>query len=125
MTLRDAGANNLMSLVTLSKPRTDTTASLYLPARSGLTDCGPVSFARPVVPAALNAEPNQIVRPNDSIDEGNLPGFLLVALRADLDISPSEQQPGILARFDTIKTRADAGNYVSEVQQKIHTAKGR
>jgi phospholipase C len=127
LTQRDANANNLMSLVSLSSPRGDAPMVLPNPAQSGLTDCDPVSFKRIVATTASSAaaglDVTQIPRPLDSINEGNLPGFLLAALRADLALSPPAQGPAIMAQFSAIKTRADAALYVSGVQPKVRAAR--
>jgi hypothetical protein len=54
----------------------------------------------------------------DPLNEGNIPGFLFVALRSDLMASAPEQRPAILAKFQTLKTRADAQQYLDEVRTK-------
>jgi len=124
MTQRDANAANLMTLIAQSTPRGNTPTTLPAPAQSGVTGCDPVAFDRrgattPVVqPTVL-----PVTRPQDSMNEGNLPGFLFVVLRSELAISPPEQRAGILARFGTIKTRQDAANYVSEVTPKVRGAR--
>jgi phospholipase C len=124
MTQRDTNAHNVMTLATLSTPRADAPTTLPTPAQSGATDCDPVSldlliatrpsFATGVLP---------VTRPQDSINEGNLPGFLFVALRHDLALSPPEQRVRILARFNTLKTRQQAAIYVGEVMPKVRVAR--
>ena len=64
-----------------------------------------------------------VTRPQDSINEGNLPGFLLVVLRHDLALSLTEQRAGVLARFKALRTRQDAANYLSEVAPKVRGAR--
>jgi phospholipase C len=128
MTQRDANANNLMPLVSLSSPRGDAPTTLPPPTLSGLTDCDPVSFDRRVAPArapgeAPEGEAFPVTRPQDSINEGNLPGFLFVVLRSDLALSPPPQRAAIMARFSTVKTRTDAAHYVSEVRPKVRAAR--
>jgi len=124
MTQRDARAANLMTLITQSTPRSDTPATLHAPAPSGVTGCDPVSFDRRLATGpAVQSAVLPVTRPQDSIDEGNLPGFLSVVLRSDLALTPPEQQAGVLARFNTIKTRQDAASYVSEVAPKVRAAR--
>jgi phospholipase C len=59
----------------------------------------------------------------ESVNDGNLPGVLQAALRSDLAVSPPEQRPQILARVSSIKTRAEAGDYLEQVRQKVRVAK--
>jgi phospholipase C len=124
MTQRDANAKNLMPLVRLLTPRGDTPTTLPRPAQSGVTDCDPVSFDRRVA-TAPSGRPQvlPVIRPQDPINEGNLPGFLFVLLRSHLAVSPPEQRAGIVARFNTIRTRQDAARYVSEVVPKVRDAR--
>ena len=124
MTQRDVNAQNLISLVSLSSPRTDTPSSLPAPVGSGVTGCDPVSFDRTIATLSSGAmEVVPVARPNDSLDEGNLPGFLFVALRSDLALSPPEERPAKMARFSTITTRADASEYMEEIRLKIRSAR--
>jgi phospholipase C len=124
MTQRDAGANNLMPLVSLSSPRGDTPTVLKMPAQSGVTGCDPVSFQR----RAATTAPDETVilpvtRPDDSIDEGNMPGFMFVVLRSDLAVSAPGDRPAIIGRFNTIRTRSDASQYMEEVRVKVRLAR--
>jgi len=110
LTRRDAVANHLLSLATLSTPRTD--APMTLPA----PDASAPAAAMPLLsPSAAG--------PMDSIDKGNLPGFLHTALRSDLALSNPADRPAILARFKAIKTRADAQQYLDAVRVKVHAAR--
>ncbi len=106
LTERDKQSTSLISLATLPMARTDTPLTLPAPAPSA----GVTAMATLSVSAA---------GPNDSIDKGNLPGFLHVALRTDLAMSRPEQRPEILAHFQTIKTRADAQAYLDQVRVKL------
>jgi len=124
MTQRDTNANHLMPLVSLASPRGDTPVALPPPAQSGITECDPVSFARLVAaPSSSGAAVFPVTRPLDSFNEGNLPGFLFVALRYDLALSAPGQTAAITARFNTLKTRADASQYMDEVQAKVLAAR--
>jgi phospholipase C len=124
MTQRDANANNLMPLVSLPNPRGDTPAALKTPAQSGVGGCDPVSFERRVATTASSgAEEIPVTRPNDFINEGNMPGFLFVALRSDLALSAPEEKAAIVARFKRIQTRAEGNQYMEEVRVKLRAAR--
>jgi phospholipase C len=117
LTARDARANKLNDLVTLTVPR-DTPAVLPNPS-------SPLSASTPMpslaaAPPALDAM--AVTRPAENADQGTLPGVLHSALRQDLQISP-EKKTEILARVGTIKTRAEAMDYMREVQRKVRTAR--
>jgi hypothetical protein len=64
-----------------------------------------------------------VTRPLDSVDEQNNPGFLFTVLRADVALSAPAERPAIMARFNTIQTRAQAAQYVSEVQPRVRAAR--
>lgn len=123
MTQRDANANNVLSLVSLVQPREDTPATLPTPAPSGVTGCDPISFLARTLAASPNIQPPSVTRPGDSIDEQNVPGFLYCVMRADALLSGPASTPAILARFNSIKTRADAAQYISEVLPKVSAAR--
>jgi phospholipase C len=124
MTQRDANAKNLMPRVSLSSPRADTPTALPTPAQSRVTGCDPVSFDRRVATRlSSGTEVVPVTRPDDSINEGNMPGFLFVVLRSDLALSAPEERAAIMARFKTIETRADASQYMEEVRVKIRAAR--
>jgi phospholipase C len=126
MTQRDAHSNHLKPLVSLSSPRADTPTVLPTPAQSGLTACDPVTFDLRVQQppgGGLTRDEMPVSRPEDSINEGNIPGFLYVVLRSHLALSARAERPAILARFGTIATRSDAARYVSEVQPNVRVAR--
>ncbi len=106
MTKRDAGANHLLPLLSLTQPRNDTPTTLPDPAALGIA-------AAAIVPADTGQ--GSMAPAN----KGSLPGFLHAALRSELKISPNENRPAILKRFKRIKTQADAKKYMEEVQQKV------
>jgi phospholipase C len=114
LTARDAIAFDLTSLVSLSSPRTDTPTKLPEPANSGLPAAGP-ALAAMASPTALP--------PTDSVDAGNLPGFLHSALCTDLNLSPASNRVAILESFQAIRTRDDAERYLDKVEAKIAVAK--
>lgn len=108
MTARDKAALSVADLVTLNAPRADCPTSLPNPAVSGLPGPREVAFAA-----------GQEVQAADmrSAEVGNLPGFLGVALRHDLELDPANRD-GTMRRFKQIRTRADAQAYVDSVWQK-------
>ena len=116
MTNRDAAANELTPLLSLSAPR-ETPTSLPSPAVSGLGGCAPVNCFNAVV-AAGAAAPMTVARPNDPIDEGSIPATVHVAMQHDMELSP-EQTPEIETQVASLKTRGDAARYISEVQAKL------
>ena len=111
LTRRDAQANSVESLATLATPRTDTPATLPNPT------------APAVVAAAMAAASPSAAALAEPIDKGNLPGFLHAALRTDLDLSKPIERPAILARFKTIKTRAQAQQYMDQVRLKVRAGR--
>jgi phospholipase C len=118
LTRRDGAANNLMPLVSLASPRTDAPATLPVPAASGVGGCDPVSFS--TVAAAAPLPPS---RPQDPLDEGNIPGMLHAALRWDLALSPPGQRDAAIARFRNLRTRQDAWEYLNDVRTRVRAAK--
>ena len=124
MTQRDASALNLVPLITLAIPRNDAPAVLSAPAQSGLTNCAPVSFDSSVAKEKALVGRRSVSRPEDSINEGNLPGFLLVAMRSDMALSSSsEERRAIISRVRTIRTRAQASEYMEEVGEKVQAVR--
>jgi phospholipase C len=113
LTKRDAAANRLTALITLSAPRDD--APQALPSSAAGTPA-PMSLAAAAAPAV---GATQVSRPDESADAGNLPAILHAALRQDLDASPAGQRQAILARVGSIKTRGQACDYLDAVRQKI------
>jgi phospholipase C len=119
LTARDAAANKLNDLVTLTVPR-DTPA--VLPNPGSVVSASTPMPALAAAPPALDAA--TVTRPADNADEGTLPAVLHSALRQDLQISP-EKKGEILARVGAIKTRAQAMDYLREVQRKVRTARAK
>jgi phospholipase C len=119
LTLRDAKANKLTALASLSNARSDAPTTLPEPANSGIGGCEP--FSASTAPVMVS---QPISRPQDSLDDGNVPGVLHAALRSDLAASPPEQRELIIARVSALQTRADAKQYIDEVRQKVLLTKG-
>jgi len=57
-------------------------------------------------------------RPNETVDQGTLPGILHSALHQNLEMSPG-QSAIILDRFRSIRTREQARQYLAEVQKEL------
>jgi len=119
LTARDASANPLDSLVTLTTPR-DTPATAPSPANFA----GAVG-AETQAMAARSTEVGIASRAEETVNQGNLPGVLQSALRQDLQISLSTQKQAILDRVRSIQTRGQAEQYLAEVRQKVAAAPGR
>ena len=106
LTERDTAANDPTVLLTRTKARTNTPKTLPSPAAPAMSK---------IVLAAPQPEAN--------VDNGNLPVFLHVAMRADIATSPPEAKHAILARVQAIQTRGQAAEYIQEVQSKVQAAK--
>jgi phospholipase C len=117
LTARDAAANHLDALVTLAAPRTDTPPTL------------PATAAPFLAPMTAETPPPVVAAPDaaasaETVNQGNLPVVVHSALRQDLQLSPPEARAAILARVAAMQTKADAQQYLKEVQQKIRAARG-
>jgi phospholipase C len=110
LTVRDAQANSPDNLLSLPIARKDTPTSLLSPAVA----------AAPAVMSMAAKDLNTVAasRPDETVDQGNLPVILNSALRQDLEMSPG-QRAEILKHVQSIKTRAQARQYLAEVQTKL------
>ena len=109
LTERDHRANDLLALATLAAPRTDTPATLP----------GGMEAAVSAVSAeAVRAVSPPVTRPDDTVDEGNLPAVVHAAMQQQLQAEP-EKRAEILERVGQIQTRADAREYLVEVRQIV------
>lgn len=106
LTARDRQANSVLPLLSLSTPRTNT----------------PTALPAPAVPAVIYTA-QQVPAPESDIDGGNLAGFVHIAMRQDLVLSPPSQRALILARVQSIQTRAQAAQYIQEVEGRIQAAR--
>lgn len=110
LTKRDAAANNVLGLLSLSEPRTDCPQKLNSPA--------PVlRSARPPLTAEQLAQVDAMPVP----EEGNLAGALANLVKAEVELSggtPAEIA-AIRARFEAIRTRGQAHAYAVEVMEKV------
>jgi phospholipase C len=114
MTERDAMANSLTALVTLSTARQDAPITLPSPADSGVGVPHALVTLQAPASAALS-----VSRPTDTVNQGSLPAILQSALHQDLSVSPPVQRAEILERVRAIHTREQARAYLEEVRQKI------
>jgi phospholipase C len=109
LTQRDARARDVTSLVSLPEPRPT-----------------PATLPEPVpLPATAEAAAGAPAGVGDTApaNQGNLPGFLHVALRYDLALSPPQQRDQIMARVAGITTGGEARQYLEEVAQRAAAAK--
>ena len=109
LTQRDAHAADVTPLLTRLTPR-DTPPRLPNPAVSA----HPLALPAPVATADA-AEP---------VGNSNLAGFLYVALRIHLQMTPPEEHPAILAHVNGLTTRAEALAYVEDIASKLNEATG-
>jgi phospholipase C len=109
LTRRDSIANGVNILARLTTARTDTPQTLPGAAVEAMAKV----MARPMIGAATMA------RPLDSVNEGNLPAILHSAMRQDMELSQPSARPAIIARVRSIKTRAEAMEFMKEVQLKV------
>jgi phospholipase C len=116
LTKRDAAANRLTPLLALTTPRDDAPTSLPQVASTE---------AAPLEAAAAESVPNaaSVARPDDSADDGNLPGIVQGALRQDLAVSPPAERSAIINRVRSIKKRSEAIQYLHEVRLKVAPAR--
>jgi phospholipase C len=109
LTQRDANANDVTPLLSLSTPRTDAPLRLPDPAPRDQTseDQLRLNFQRGESGA------------DQTVDIGKLPGFLHIAAKHDLELSSPEQRQAITARVAAIRTRKQAQQYMAEVEAKL------
>jgi phospholipase C len=103
LTKRDANANNITSLVSLSSSRN---CPLKLPQVAAVPE---------YEQAALREKQYLPNEETSSADSGNLPGFLYVIAKAQLEKEPTKSfaaRTAITANFQAITTRADARKYI-------------
>lgn len=104
LTARDAAANDLLHLVQTSS-RTDTPTRLNNPVHSG------------------SADVNRDALHDDTpiMQSGNLPGFLAIYLKAELELSSGDPaaRRALIDRFAEITTVGQAHQYVAAVTEKI------
>lgn len=110
LTERDKHANSVDTLVSLTAAR-DTPAVLPDPAYHGVA---PPSFDLVSTPSAAGG----ITRPNDTVNEGNLPAVIHAAMKQDMKMNPGLKDE-IVAKVAAIETRAHAQQYLAEVEARL------
>lgn len=107
LTARDEVARSVQSLLTLAKARSD----------------APVALPMSLPP---NERADQLVRPgSDSVNSGNLPVFLHIAMRHEVSLSHPDKKAAVLNRVRGIHTRAQAQQYLGEMKERVTEAKMR
>ncbi|MDA8092910.1 MAG: phosphoesterase [Betaproteobacteria bacterium] len=106
LTQRDKGAHSVETLLTLTEPREDTPDSLppYLPGG----------------PSAPAPDPG-----SESVEYGNLPLFLHIAMRHELALSDPRRRLAVVRRAQAIRTPAQAARYLAEIDRRVSIAKAR
>lgn len=118
MTKRDAAANTVLPLFSLAAARDDTPSTLPSPATSPASPLLDTAMT-----SALSYSANTVPsRPRDTINDGNLPIIIQVAMRQDTELSGPGDRSKIIARVASLKTRADAAAYLAEVAAKRRSA---
>ena len=102
LTQRDAAANNVTSLAALPTARTDTPATLPAPAA--------IAVAQVAAMRGMQPPPK---KDSDPVDGGNLPGFLHVVRKSQLNKAPEATRGLIMEKMATdIQTRGQAKTYL-------------
>lgn len=105
LTNRDKAANSVLALLTLTEPRQDTPETLPAHGQS--------------------RQPAPVPQPgNESVENGNLPLFLHIAMRHDLALSHPGKRLAVLHRAQSVKTRAQAAQYLGEINERVRQQKG-
>ncbi len=115
LTKRDAAANRLDALITLSTPRSDCPETLPQPAVS--TDSPAANVTSPTAPATQVTD-KPVTRPQDDVDQGNLPAVIHAAMQQQLSVAPQLCQQ-LVQRVAGIQTRQDAEQFLKDVQQNV------
>ena len=110
ITARDAAANTVLPLLSLDAARTDAPTTLPSPTTP---IAAPLAAA---APASSYSQPAP-TRPADSVNDGSLPVVIQAAMHQDMELNPQNRSK-IIARVASLKTRADAAKYLSEVEAK-------
>jgi phospholipase C len=111
LTKRDEQASDLRALLTEEQPRTDAPATLHDPAP-------------PAPRAPITAETRRARDAKPVPESGNLPGFLHILLKTDLEMSATPQdRDAALARYHAVSTHGDARAYIADVMARAGTAR--
>jgi phospholipase C len=115
LTQRDANANDLTSLL----------------SSNAVADVKTLMPPKPAVAAAVAARPARTAEEQAQIDaqplpdRGNLHGAVMIASKADYELSPqtAADLAAIKAKVAAIRTRGDAHAYIASVMEKVRAAK--
>ena len=118
MTKRDASAKTVLPLLSLAAARDDTPANLPSPATSPASPLLEMAIS-PALSYSANTVPSRL---HDSVNDGSLPVIIQAAMRQDMELSTLGDRSKIIARVASLKTRADAAAYLSEVAAKRHSS---
>lgn len=113
LTERDEKANNLTHLfLSVARPDSDCPATLNSPAP-------------PAAKTALTSEEIAAIESQPIPTDGNLPGFLAIMLKTELELSSGEEadRTAILEKYKTILTIGDAKAQNSIFMEKVAQAK--
>jgi phospholipase C len=113
LTKRDAAANSVLHLLSLSEPRTDVPDFSRAEPR-------PVP-ARPRTTAEERARMDTLPVPH----RGNLPGVLRIMLKTEVELSGGTppELAAIQARYAAVRTRGEARAYIEFVMEKLRAVK--
>jgi phospholipase C len=118
LTERDRKANRLTTLCTLATAHIDTPETLPNPVTESISN---LAFHAP----ARDLKTAPVAAPDETVNEGNLPPIVHSAMQQDLLLSPPEAREAIVARVARIRTRADAQEYMAEVQEKVRPVRSK
>ena len=107
LTKRDQAAKSVFSLLSLANVRTDAPPKLpdFVPPRH---------------------VPKEIIRPaEESVNNGNLPVFLHIAMRHEAALSHPAKKAAVLRRAQAIQTRGQARQYLKEINDRVAEEKSR
>ena len=111
LTNRDAKANNITSLAALPAARTDTPTTLP----------NPPAISEKEIAAARSSQ--ALHTDDEPADGGNLPGFLHIALKAEMELAEADEHKiFIMENFSAIKTRGQARQYLENMLPKLFNA---
>ena len=113
LTQRDAAANSLDALLTLSAPKNDAPVILPLAIEDQSGQTGATQTPSTPKPAT------------GSVDSGNLSLFLSIAMRHELAMSAPSKRAAVLQRAQAVKTKEQAAKYIAEVNARVGLEKKR
>ncbi|WP_049649846.1 alkaline phosphatase family protein [Kitasatospora sp. MY 5-36] len=118
LTLRDAGANDFLHLLSAAEPRGDASLTLPAPADSGFTCDDEGDGGAPVGPGE---GPVGVRTTADRPISSTLQGFLQVAALHDARLHPAERER-IVRQLRSVHTVRDAHGYLTQVLARLDAA---